>query len=753
MDVLMLSSGSPAIPDLRATEKLVQALSLAFHAEGLHAPNAIRQFLKLTPRASDLLLALPSGSNSLGELLQAASAAFVRESVVDDVLFDRLIDQAPGARERLEAIRAELLHPERLPPSWVSVGPEGGAIERIAVDPHEPDRLLCCAHIRLLGGAESDRIVMFRSLDRGGSWSALPEGGPSGLLVRWIEFDPHRPGRVLVATEDGLWETNQHGDRWRRILTNGESDRDDRVTWQVRFHPYHEDALLFVTGQEWGGGCSAGAATLSHAVKPDAGNSPVVCVEVGRKKGYFQFFDPEEGEWLSADLRPPRTAAAFAPKDWRRIWVAEERGLARSLNQGRSFELLGRPGKGHVWDIVLDPDDSERLWVGTDDGIYLSTNGGGDFCRVNDAANVRQVILDQAERPLLYAATACGPLMSQDRGETWQALGKGFPEKRCWSLALSRDGALYAGLDGAGVFRLDRGSDVWIPRNNGLLPVPIGRVATGRSGQVIVPSTVATYETEADRTGWQIVGPGALAVAVGGKGQIAAAGRTNDQLGVVRLTKNGGESWIGTETLPAPVFWVHVQESGVYARTSPQGTLFRLEPEMSWQEFGPKSDTESIRLADVLCTPEGSWLAIAFDGRLFYREGREGEWQSVAGPDSLGWEGTWRLFGEPQGELWAWRYEGGLCHRSTRTAEWQAIELPPGVEAVGGVCDDPRGRPGAFVAAKDGSLFWRSPEDPRWQRLADPWLVGRCGFLDAFGDPPCVLGSGTGGLYRLLLRD
>lgn len=754
MPFLTFLSGPAGLPDRRVVERLVPLLDLVFHADGTRAPEAIRQFLLRTPKATDLLAALPAGPHSRGELLQAVAAALVRESVVNDSLIDRLVDHAPGARKTLESARVELLHPERRPPEWVAIGPEGGSIERIAVDPHDPSRLMCCSHLRFRQQShghrgtsrDRDRLGLYRSLDRGASWSAVPEPGPSGRLVRWIEFDPHRPGRILIATQDGLWETSEYGERWQRILSDDNSRWDDRVTWQVRLHPHHEGARLVTTGQDLrGGGVTAGSSIGASGTSTSI-RHPEVRAEPGRKEGWFQFLDPDEGTWHSSNLGRPRTAAAFDPRDWRRLWIAERRGIVRSVDGGRTFALLRAPSERNVWDIAVDPHDSARLVVASDDGIFLSTDGGLEFDCVDSTGTARQIAVSEYSAHM-YAATGRGPLISSDHGATWQVLGTGFPRNRCWSLALSSNGTVYAGADGSGVFRLDAGSDAWIARSEGLLPIPVMKVAQSTSGRLVAPSSVATFATVGHPASWEVIGPKSLAVALADHEQIAAGGS-----GTVRLTRDGGTSWQDAEPLNGDVFWVHVQDGGVWSRTSPGGVLRRLKEDLSWQECGPASESEPIRLIDVLASARGPWLAIAVDGRLFMRDAQSGDWRAVTpGPETSGWQGTWRLSGRASGELWAWRYEGGLCYCSALGREWQTVELPPVVEAVGGVCLDPRGRSGALVAAEDGSLFHLfSPNGP-WHRLAKAWETGRCGFLEAVRDPPSVLGMGTSGLYRCLL--
>ena len=83
------------------------------------------------------------------------------------------------------------------------------------------------------------------------------------------------------------------------------------------------------------------------------------------------------------------------------------------------------------------------------------------------------------------------------------------------------------------------------------------------------------------------------------------------------------------------------------------------------------------------------------------------------------------------------------------------VALPNDVRAIGGVCGDPRGAAAVWVAALDGELFRAKPKSRgwEWQKLAERWPNGGCGFLELVVSPPSLLGSGPGGLCRFPVRE
>jgi hypothetical protein len=545
-----------------------------------------------------------------------------------------------------------------------------------------------------------------------------------------------------------LWRSDDHGDTWTR-----DPDTAAKIpVWQVRFHPFVEDARLIGAGEDWWtGGMSASAASAVVAAAPRDEEIRVENV-VGRRANWFQFFDKDTSTWTSVKLATPQRAAAFAPRDWRRVWIsAGRRDLVRSDDACRTFRKIGSTGERHVWDIAVDPADNDRVLVGADDGIYCSSDGGLTFRRTRSSANVRQFVFTPET---LLAATADGPLRSKDRGMSWEPLGLGFPELRCWSLARAPDGTVYAGPENAGVYRLDAGSDVWVQRSVGLLRVPTYRPALASGSSWAVVNQFGANTTLDGGNTWMRVGPGGHSIAAGDAGLVQlAVGGVNSG---IRLTRDAGTTWQETSPIKHKVFWVHIHDGGVWAR-SDSGWLGRLEADLSWAADHPPMDAANRHwLADVLVLPRGGWVSIAIaDGTLFRRRSATAPWRIVSeSPAALEWgKGLWRLARTRIG-WFAWRYDGGLAGADRFGGGWSEVSLPNGVSAIGGICSDPRGGPVAWIASLQGELFHVTRNDGgwNWKRSAEEWPTGRCAYLDCIQSPPSLLGSGPGGLYSIPIR-
>jgi hypothetical protein len=624
----------------------------------------------------------------------------------------------------------------------------------LALDPANPRRLLCFAYYRSTNPKYESRGGLFRSVDRGATWNELPWSDPVHNVVSSIVFDPHRPGHVLLGADDGLWRSDDHGDSWHR----DDEPAPSRPVWQVKMHPFAEDVLLIAAGNQPSRGMSAGAVSTAAASDQTVAEPVELARSPGRVPGWFQFYDPDEGDWVSIEVDEPQTAAAFAPRDWRRMWIAANRRLFRSDDAGRTFTSLGMLGNVHVRDIACDPSDSDRLVAGTDEAIYWSSDAGATFRASWSGGVARQLVV---EGPAWIAATASGPMRSRDRGEHWEPFGEGFPEQRCWSIGLAPDGARFAGADGLGIDRLDPGSDAWLARSVGLPRLPMLRPARLSATAWMTTSELGVHTTRDGGLTWDLAGPGGTSSAAVDEGFRQMAVGTRD--GEVRLTKDGGRTWRTTRPGRGAIFWLHTHEGGLWARAE-SGWLGRLEPDFSWAEDGPfePADTAATsdppgraRLADVVL-PGGAWLAIDADGRLYRRADPTETWETQANaPSALALaSGTWRL--APTAAGWfAWKYEGDLVHSPQLGRPWKAVTTPEGVQAIGGLCGDPRGTAAVWVAALDGTLFRvdRIESAFTWKQVGAAWPSGACGFLDPITQPPSVLGSGTGGCYLFSARE
>jgi hypothetical protein len=251
--------------------------------------------------------------------------------------------------------------------TWDSAGLEGEAITAIAASAVEAGDA---------GGvvyAGTEPSAVWRTADGGGHWTkadrlaSLPSAPtwsfpprPETHHVRWIACDPETPGRILVAIEAGALVGSPDGGRtW--------NDRPEVApfdTHELAIHPHAPDLLRVAAGDGYwespdGGGTwhspEAGLdVTYLRSVAVDPGDPGVVLVSAashphsaymaGRSDGRL-FRRVGEGPWTRVREGwpdPPDTIAPLLLAGRRpgEIWAADERGVHRSADGGRSWKRM-----------------------------------------------------------------------------------------------------------------------------------------------------------------------------------------------------------------------------------------------------------------------------------------------------------------------------------------------------------------------------------------------------------------------------
>ena len=169
------------------------------------------------------------------------------------------------------------------------------------------------------------------------------------------------------------------------------------------------------------------------------------------------------------------------------------RGLYRSPDGGRSWELLGLENTRTIHRIIINPQNSNEIYVAAlgsawgpnpERGVFKSTDGGRHWKKVlyvNDSTGAADLVMDPKNPLKLIAAMwefgrkpwtfhsggkGSGLYITVDGGESWKALDSknGLPEKplgriglaiapsdpdRVYALIESKEIALYASEDGA----------------------------------------------------------------------------------------------------------------------------------------------------------------------------------------------------------------------------------------------------------------------------------------------------------------
>jgi len=210
------------------------------------------------------------------------------------------------------------------------------------------------------GGQRWEPMDALKKLPSAATWSFPPR--PDTHHVRWLEPDPHQPGRIFACIEAGALVRSDDGGRtWRDRVAGGPYDTHTLAT-----HAATPGRLYSAAGDGYFETDDAGAtwlhpeAGLRHhylfGVAVDPQDAETVLVSAAR--GPFKAYDPSRAESAvyrksaGTEWRPLRgglpeetgtTVSVLSATAPGVFWAANNRGVYRSVDGGQTWERLAIP--------------------------------------------------------------------------------------------------------------------------------------------------------------------------------------------------------------------------------------------------------------------------------------------------------------------------------------------------------------------------------------------------------------------------
>ncbi len=304
--------------------------------------------------------------------------------------------------------------------------------------------------------------IVFAGFGQQNKW--IPTGGPLGGIGYDIRMDPRDPDIMYVTDANtGVYKSTDGGRNWRNVtdrlwtperLHNVEMEMTNRI----KFAPSNPNIVYGSVGSQ--------GVILEGFVDENSRPSGIIVSKDGGKT--WEESGLKRGAVVDFEIDPKNPQVITAAMTTGDIMQSTDGGRNfRKLNYRSLYNHLPPPPdpdmpKPRLASIAVNPRNNREMIVGffgapcfktTDGGRNWSPAGRGMPAEIT----VKALLYNPAEPNIVYAGTRhFGVFKSTDGGKNWRPINDGLTRYVVDLLDISADGkVLYAGTEGAGVFRLN----------------------------------------------------------------------------------------------------------------------------------------------------------------------------------------------------------------------------------------------------------------------------------------------------------
>ncbi len=417
--------------------------------------------------------------------------------------------------------------------SWASVGPGGGSIHALAIDPQNP--------AILYAGTRSGGI--FKSTNGGDNWSPVNRG-IKNLNTRALMIDPQNTSIVYAGTIDGLFKSTDAG-----------------LSWSPRINGLTDTYIFGLTIDQTDTDTLYAVASACPFKSTDGGTS-WRSIDNGLPSLSIQALavDPQNPNILYAGITAP--GGLYKSTDGGSTWTLSYNG----------YDAYSRVG---VQSLAVDPSTPTALYVGTDRGRVLkSTDGGGKWSSASvvytpSGRSFINILLVDPLNPLtLYASDGNKAFRSINGGTSWGTIAPTWVPRGIQALAINpqNSSTLYAGCVAEGIFKSTSGGGTWNTINNGLANTDIRALAIDPTNTLTVyagTNELGAFKSTNGGTDWMPINEGLT-----GKSVYALAIDPQNALNLYALIDGGtfkstdaGANWTHHSASSAEANWIQSSAS------------------------------------------------------------------------------------------------------------------------------------------------------------------------------------------------
>jgi photosystem II stability/assembly factor-like uncharacterized protein len=367
---------------------------------------------------------------------------------------------------------------------WTSLGPPGGNILAITLDPKNGS---------VAYAGTSDGI--FKTSDGGDTWRSINTGLPHRYVTS-IAVDPANGSRVFAGTSLGVARSTDAGETWTPSAA-GMNVRHARW-WGVRVDSLAIDCRhpqTIYAGVGWPGNTGGGIFKTTDSggswrLLPGIPDAPAARVVIDARRtstvyaalvgcGIYKSTDggaawrklPVEAEAVRCLAMDPSNPSHIVAGTWNSAYSsAPERGILRSTDAGESWVLYGSSISFFDLGFVSTKREEGAIFAISDEDVLRSPDAGRQWDRLlgfPEHAGVSALAAGKEAARIIAGTRGRGLFRSEDGGVTWHALTSGLPRASVSGAAVDgRDRKHMICSDGWIVFTTQDGGENWDLRSH-----------------------------------------------------------------------------------------------------------------------------------------------------------------------------------------------------------------------------------------------------------------------------------------------
>jgi photosystem II stability/assembly factor-like uncharacterized protein len=396
-------------------------------------------------------------------------------------------------------------------------------VRPLAVDPND-------ANLLYAGTSDDSTNGIYRSTDKGQSWHRANNGLENhDVNSLTVALD----GRVYAGTDNGLFVSTDRGLSWQKQHPRYDG-QDIRC---IVLSPHDPAWLLCGTGRRGGASIAVGTAITTNNYPSDNVHN-----------GHLHVSTNQGRTWITLPF-DTLNAAAVSTRDPDVLYVGTgDNGLYSSCTGILGLEKVETFPGHHIFCLALSPDSNEHVFVGTSNGLYITLDGGKTWRHGDEIGRgqVSSIVFAQSDGNHVYLGSKNGVFESVNGGLNWQAAGDGLSSRWIMSLAVSRDGTVYAGTSGGGVCKKGPDQRSWRVINNGIsMSFATSCLCLQNDNSVYAGTSFGVFSSQNGGNSWAPVGDlgGVLISALALPNQRPKPASGNYFLAALNLSTDGGKSW------------------------------------------------------------------------------------------------------------------------------------------------------------------------------------------------------------------